>query len=439
MERGRSNPCQEKRYLKIKERSPVIEKKCLKLTLERMNPTRYWRRNMLNRMNDEIGELKEKLIHYRRDFHQHPELGLEETRTAGIVADRLEQLGLTVSRNIGQTGVVGLLEGGGPGKTLMLRADMDALPIQEENDVPYRSQNPGVMHACGHDGHTAILLTVAEVLSTHREEFPGRVKFVFQPGEEGFAGAKLMIEDGVLEDPLVDAAFGLHITTAMPVGVMATCDGPIMASMDSFTITLTGKAAHAAHADMGVDAIVMTSEVVSALQTLISREVSPTIPLVLHIGTIQGGTAFNVVAENVELKGTVRTFDEGFRASMPDRMNRLIGGVATAMKGSHQLDYKFGCPVLINDGGLTQLLKESIIEIIGNEGFIDLEPRMVSEDMAFFHQKVPGSYFYLGAANVEKGINTANHNPRFDFDENALVLGAQAMARVAWNFLSSSL
>jgi len=393
---------------------------------------------MLNRMSNEIGELKDKLIQYRRDFHQHPELGLEETRTAEIVADRLEQLGLAVSRNIGQTGVVGLMEGSGPGKTLMLRADMDALPIQEENDVPYRSQNPGVMHACGHDGHTAILLAVAEVLSMHRDEIPGRVKFVFQPGEEGFAGAKLMIEDGVLEDPSVDAAFGLHITTAMPVGMMATCDGPIMASMDSFTVQLTGKAAHAAQADLGVDAIVMSSEVISTLQTIISREVSPTIPLVLHIGTIQGGTAFNVVAENVKLRGTVRTFDEGFRASMPDRMNRLIGGVAEALQGSHQLDYKFGYPVLINDAALTRLVKDSIIEIVGNEGYIDFKPRMVSEDMAFFHQKVPGSYFYLGAANAEKSLNTPNHNPRFDFDEDALVLGAQAMARVTWNFLSSS-
>jgi len=389
-------------------------------------------------MNIEIDELKEKLVQFRRDFHQHPELGLEEARTAGIVADHLEQLGLSVSRNVGQTGVVGLLEGNGPGKTLMLRADMDALPIQEENDVSYRSQNPGVMHACGHDGHTAILLAVAEVLSAHRDEIPGRIKFVFQPGEEGFAGANLMIEDGVLDAPSVDAAFGLHITNNMPLGVIAACHGPVMASMDSFTITLTGKAAHAAQADLGVDAIVLSSEVVSTLQTLISREISPTIPLVLNIGTINGGAAFNVVAENVELKGTVRTFDEGFRASMPDRMNRLIGGVATAMRGSHHLDYNFGYPVLINDEALTRLVKDAIIEIVGNEGYLDFKPRMVSEDMAFFHQKVPGSYFYLGAANAEKGLNRPNHNPRFDFDEAALVLGAQAMTRVAWNFLSAN-
>jgi len=393
---------------------------------------------MQNRMSNEIGELKGKLIRLRRDFHQHPELGLEETRTARIVADRLEQMGLMVRRGVGRTGVVGLLEGNRPGKTLMLRADMDALPIQEENDVPYRSQNQGVMHACGHDGHTAILLAVAEVLSTYRDKIPGRVKFVFQPGEEGFAGARLMIEDGVLEHPMVDAAFGLHLTTVLPLGVMGACEGTMMASMDSFTIKLKGKGAHAAQADLGVDAIVMSSEVISTLQTLISREVSPTTPIVLHIGSIHGGTAFNVVAENVELQGTVRIFDEELRASMPDRMDRIIGGVASAMRGSHQLDYQFGYPVLINDEAMTRMVKDSIIEIVGREGYMNIQPRMASEDMAFFHQKVPGCFFYLGAANAEKGLSMPNHNPRFDFDEDALVLGTQAMTRVAWNFLSSN-
>ncbi len=392
---------------------------------------------MADQLSNKVVELKDTLVQFRRDFHQHPELGLEETRTARVVADRLEQLGLKVSRGVGKTGVVALLEGNRPGKTLMLRADMDALPIQEENDVSYRSQNPGVMHACGHDGHMAVLLGVAEVLSAFRDQIPGRVKFVFQPGEEGFAGARLMIEDGVLEHPAVDAAFGLHISTLWPLGVMGTCDGPMMASMDSFTIQLKGKGAHAAQPDLGVDAILMSNGVISALQTLISREVSPTNPLVLHIGSIHGGTAFNVVADSVELRGTVRTFDEELRASMPDRMNRLIEGVVTALRGTHQLDYQFGYPVLINDAAMARLVKDAIIEIVGPEGYVNIQPRMVSEDMAFFHQKVPGCYFYLGAANAEKGLNMPNHNARFDFDEDTLVLGAQAMTRAAWNFLST--
>jgi amidohydrolase len=219
---------------------------------------------------------------------------------------------------------------------------------------------------------------------------------------------------------------------------MGACEGTMMASMDSFTIKLKGKGAHAAQADLGVDAIVMSSEVISTLQTLISREVSPTTPIVLHIGSIHGGTAFNVVAENVELQGTVRIFDEELRASMPDRMDRIIGGVASAMRGSHQLDYQFGYPVLINDEIMTRMVKDSIIEIVGREGYMNIQPRMASEDMAFFHQKVPGCFFYLGAANAEKGLSMPNHNPRFDFDEDALVLGTQAMTRVAWNFLSSN-
>ena len=393
---------------------------------------------MQKHLSNKVVALKDKLIQLRRDFHQHPELGLEETRTALVVADHLEQMGLMVKRGVGRTGVVGLLEGNRPGKTLMLRADMDALPIQEENNISYRSQNPGVMHACGHDANMAVLLVVAEVLTAYRHKIRGRVKFVFQPGEEGFAGARLMIEDGVLEHPVVDAAFGLHLSTSLPLGVMGTCDGPMMASMDSFTIKVEGKGAHAAQADLGVDSILISSGVISALQTLISREVPPTTPLVLHIGSIHGGTAFNVVAESVELKGTVRTFDEELRASIPDRMNRLIEGVASAMRGTHQLDYQCGYPVLINDEAMTLIVKDSIIEIVGREGYMNIQPRMTSDDMAFFHQKVPGCYFYVGAANAEKGLTMPHHNARFDFDEAALVLGAQTMSWVAWKFLSSN-
>lgn len=393
---------------------------------------------MKDRIHEELAGLKDKLIQLRRDFHQHPELGLEETRTAEVVADHLRRMGLTVKTGVGRTGVVGLLQGKGPGKTLMLRADMDALPLEEENQVPYRSQSPGVMHACGHDGHMAILLAVAEVLSAHRHEIPGRIKFVFQPGEEGFAGARLMIEDGVLQEPAVDAALGLHLTNVLPLGLMAAGCGPVMASMDSFTIKLKGKGAHAAQANLGVDAVVMGSQVVGALQTLASREAPPTTPLVVHVGSVHAGSAFNIVAETAELKGTVRTFDETLRASMPERLNRLVGGIASAMRGSHELDYQFGYPALVNAESMTRLVEEAIVEIMGAQAYAKMPPRMASEDMAFFQQEVPGCFFFVGAANPKKGLDTPNHNPRFDFDEDALVLGAQAMARAAWNFLSAN-
>jgi len=393
--------------------------------------------NLLDGLRDEVSALNDDLVDLRREFHRHPELGLEEHRTAEVVAARLEQLGIPAATGVGKTGVVGLLEGGAPGPTLMLRADMDALPIQEENDVPYRSQNPGVMHACGHDGHMAILLTAAKVLNAHKSELPGRIKFVFQPGEEGFAGARLMIEDGVLAGPPVEAAFGLHLTTTLPVGVLAAGSGPMMASMDSFTLRIKGKGAHAALPNMGVDAIVISSSVVTTLQTLISKEVPPTTPLVLHIGTVNGGNAFNAVADRVELRGTVRTFDEELRASMPERMNRLIGGVVAAMRGSHELDYQFGYPALQNDEAMTRLVKQTVVGHLGSDAYTDIPPRMASEDMGFFLQKVPGCFFMLGAANPDRDMTYPNHNARFNFDEDALALGVRAMVAVAWNYLTS--
>ena len=394
--------------------------------------------DMPDLIREEVLNLNQEMITFRRDFHQHPELGMEERRTAQVIEDRLKDLGLKVTSRVGKTGVVGLLEGASPGKTVLLRADMDALPIQEENEVSYRSQNVGVMHACGHDGHMAILLTVARILSAHRQAFPGQIKFVFQPGEEGFGGARLMIEDGVLKDPPVGAAFALHLVTVLPVGYLATRPGPVMACMDSFTIKIKGKGGHAAKPEEGVDAILMTAQVISTLQSLISKEVSPTIPLIVHVGTIHGGSNFNVIAERVEMKGTVRTFDETLRASIPERMNRIIKGVTEALGGWYELDYDFGYPALVNDTTMTRRVNEVAAQVLGEERVIERPQVMSSEDFAFFLKEVPGCYFFVGAGNEKKGFHNPNHSAKFDFDEGALGVGAKVMAWLALTYLHST-
>ena len=390
---------------------------------------------MFDRLREEIIHLRQEMIDLRRNFHQHPELGMEEKRTAGVVANRLKGLGLEVRTEVGKTGVVGLLEGRGPGKTLLLRADMDALPIQEENNVPYRSRNKNVMHACGHDGHIAMLLTAAQVLSAHRKDFPGFVKFVFQPGEEGFGGARLMIEEGVLKDPPVNAALALHLINRLPLGILGLRGGPAMACMDDFTIHIKGKGGHAANPEEAVDAILMSAQVISALQSLVSKEVSPLTPLVVHVGTIHGGNAFNIVADKVQLRGTVRTHDETLRRSMPERMDRIVKGVTEALRGTHELDYQFGYPPVINDSAMNQLVATAAAKVAGVNGTTEVPAVMASDDMAFFLKEVPGSYFFIGAANAEKGLNKPLHNSMFDFDEEALVIGAETIARAALTYL----
>lgn len=390
---------------------------------------------MIKDLKNNVLKLKDEIISIRRDFHQNPELSMEEIRTAQVVAERLSSFGLQVATQVGKTGVVGLLEGAGPGKTLMLRADMDALPIKEKNEVPYRSRNDGVMHACGHDGHMACLLTVAKILSTHRHDFSGLIKFVFQPGEEGFAGAHKMIEDGVLENPPVDAALGLHINTGLPCGVIATRAGAAFACMDYFKYTIKGKGAHAARPEDGADTILMSVQLISALQSLTNKEISPIKPMLIHVGTIQGGDSFNVVAEETELKGTVRTYDESIRKSLPERMNRIGKGITEALRGSHKLEYEFKYPPLVNDKEITELVRLQAVSVVGIDGVMEAELFLGGEDMAFFLEQVPGCFFWLGAGNNEKGLNQPLHNARFDFDEDALMVGVEVMIRSALTYL----
>lgn len=393
---------------------------------------------MADTIHREVLDLKDGMIDLRRDFHQFPELAFKEERTSLTIARHLTELGLQVKTAVAETGVVGILEGKGPGRTLLLRADMDALPIQEQNEVSYRSKNKGRMHACAHDGHMAILLTAATILSGHRDAFSGQIKFVFQPGEEGYAGAREMISEGVMEEPKVDGAFGLHLLSSIPVGRVAIGSGPIMASMDSFTLEIEGKGGHAAMPEEAVDAILISSHVITSLQTLISKEVAPLTPLVVHVGTIHGGDAFNVVADRVELEGTVRTLDASLRDSMPGRMERITKSVTAAFRGTYKLDYRTGYPPVVNDGMMAQLVREATVPVVGEGGIIQLPPVMASDDMAFFLQEVPGCFFFVGAGNAESGMNQPHHNPLFDFDEHAMVNGAEILIRTALDYLKET-
>lgn len=385
-----------------------------------------------------ISGLKDEMVRLRRDFHRHPELGLQEKRTARVIADYLHNLGMEVFEGVGKTGVIGVLNAGSPGKTVMLRADMDALPIQELNDIEYRSVNDGVMHACGHDGHMAILLGAATVLSKMRDKLSGRVKFVFQPAEESLGGAGFMIADGVLDNPKVDAAFGLHLISLLPLGYIGWKSGPIMASMDAFTITIKGKGGHGAIPESGIDAILISASVITALQGLVTKEISPMSPVVINVGTIRGGDAPNVIAETVVLEGTVRTLDTNVQQTIPERMERIISGIAKSMGGSYELDYQSGYPATINDAAMTEIVHDIATQVVGENFALEVPSAMISEDMSFYLQKVPGSYFYVGAGNFDKGLCQPHHNARFDFDEQALVVGAKMMCNLAISYLGAA-
>jgi amidohydrolase len=389
---------------------------------------------------DAAFELGPQVVADRRYLHQHPELAFQEEQTARFVADRLRSLGIEPQTGVAKTGVVGLLQGRAPGKTVLLRADMDALPIEELNDVPYKSQAPGVMHACGHDAHTAMLLGVARLLSERQDQFAGTVKFVFQPAEEvPPGGAKPMIEAGVMENPHVDAAFGVHIGQDLPVGTIGVCTGPMNAASDGFVATIKGQGGHAARPHVAVDPIVIAAQCVIALQTLVSREVNPLREAVITIGAIQAGTVSNVIPEDATLRATVRTFDEEVRQHLAERIPALIKGIAVAMRGDADVAYRFGYPSLVNDAAMTDLVREVAREIVGPEKLIEREPGMGGEDMSYFLREVPGCFFRIGSRNPERGLIYGHHHPRFNVDdEAALPIGVAAVASVAMRYLNGA-
>jgi amidohydrolase len=383
----------------------------------------------------EVSGIYEEMVRLRRDFHAHPELGLKEKRTSGIIAEYLRGLGLEVETGMAKTGVVGLLAGESPGRTLMLRSDMDALPVQEKGDAPYRSMNKNVMHACGHDGHMANLLGTAAVLSRFRKGLKGQVKFVFQPAEEMPGGARLMVEEGVLENPKVDAAFGLHLVTALPLGYIGWTRGTMMAAMDTFNLRIRGKSGHSAMPEGSVDAILASARVISALQDLIIKDTTSPKAALVNVGTVNGGSAPNVVAEEVVLTGTVRTIDREVRAGFPAAMMRVMTEAAGDMKATFELDYEHGYPPVVNDPAMADFLADVIRKTPWGQGLIELPPVMGSEDMSFYLEKVPGCFIFLGAGNPERGLTAPLHSSSFDFDESALTIGATIFSRLALTFL----
>lgn len=362
----------------------------------------------------------------RRDFHRHPELGFQEHRTAGIVARTLRQWGLDVQEGVGKTGVVAWLKGEHPGPTVLVRADMDALPIQEENETDYASQNPGVMHACGHDAHTAMLLTVARILSAHPEVVHGTVKFVFQPAEEGMGGAERMIEDGVLEG--VDYALAMHVWNERPVGWLGIVPGPAMAAAERFHVRVIGKGGHAAHPDFTEDPVVTAAQVVSALQTVVSRHVDPLKAAVVSVTMLQAGTAFNIVPPEAHLEGTIRTFEPEVTREVEMRFRRIVHGVAQGMGCRAEITLDDLTPAVINDPEVTEVVRQTAADLFP-EAQIDTTHRtMGSEDMAFMMYDIPGCYFFVGSANAAKGLDAPHHHPRFDIDEDVLPIGVALMA-----------
>lgn len=371
----------------------------------------------------------------------HPELGFREIRTGGIVAKELEALGLEVTKGVGKTGVVSLLEGAKPGPVILLRFDMDALPIVEETGAEYASQNNGVMHACGHDGHTAIGLTVAKILQKHRDELAGTIKFCFQPSEEGFngeevGGNEMMIRDGVLEAPKVEKTLAMHLWNERPVGWVGVGKGPVMAGAELFTVKLTGKGGHGAAPHLTIDPIVAAAQIITALQSITARNIAPLQSAVVSVTTVHSGTAFNVIPQEAELTGTIRTFDPDVRKKVLGRFEQIVRGTAETMGCQVQIEVKRVTPAVINDDAISGKVQETARQLL-SDSTVDTSAytTMGAEDMAFMQEKVPGCYFFMGSNNKERHLDYGHHHPKFDFDEEALVRGAALMAAAAVDML----
>jgi hippurate hydrolase len=383
-------------------------------------------------LKEEVREgVGEKIVALRRDIHREPELGFDTEKTAGKVLAALDGLPLDIRTGIAENGVVATLKGGGDGPTVGLRADMDALPIREETGLPFASETDGKMHACGHDGHTSMLVGAAHALSGVRERVNGTVKFFFQPAEEGGGGGKVMVEEGVADD--VASIFALHLWPGLPFGKAATKAGPIMAAADAFEMTVRGAGGHGAMPHLAADAITMAAQIVTALQTVVSREVDPVEPAVLTVGEIGAGTAFNIIPETARLGGTVRTLNEDLRRKMPERIAHLARSVAQGMRGDAEIDYEFSYPVTMNDEGVARRALGVIGDLFGEENALELpNPSMGAEDFAFFLQKIPGAFIWLGVGEDVSGL----HTPTFAFDEEILPLGSALLTALALESLS---
>jgi len=394
---------------------------------------------MAGELADRAKQIQRKLVDIRRTIHKHPELAFEEKKTSELVVKTLRRVGLKVKSGVAKTGVVGLIEGRLPGPTVAIRADMDALNITEESDVPYRSTVDGKMHACGHDGHVAAAIGAAMLLEGRRFQLPGKVKFIFQPGEEKIpGGAKPMIEAGVLKRPKVEVIFSLHSDPMIPVGKIGVRDGPLMAAADDFDIIIHGEACHGARPNLGVDAIAVAAQVIGSLQNIASRRIDPLHPVVVSVGRIAGGQRANVVADRVELNGTFRTLDRRDHRRVRKMIREVAVGVARAGGARAEVELQQGYPVLVPDPGANEIVRGAAREVLGKDGVIELpEPVMGAEDFAYFLEQVPGTMFRLGVRNTKKGIIHPWHHPKFDLDEDALWIGAAILAGAVERWLEA--
>jgi len=391
------------------------------------------------KIRTDILELQPSIVQWRRDFHRFPELGFKEKRTSTAIAEKLTAWGIPHQTGIAQTGIVATITGKkrGTHKVLAIRADMDALPIQEENIVSYRSQIENMMHACGHDGHTAIALGTAKYLWEHRDDFSGTVKIIFQPAEEGPGGAKPMIEAGVLQNPTVDAIIGLHLWNNLPLGTVGVRSGALMAATEFFHCKITGRGGHGALPQQTIDSILVAAQVVNAIHTIVARNVSPLESAVISIGEFYAGSAVNVIADSARLSGTVRYFNPEVGMKVASRLEEVIAGVCAAHGATYDLQYHKLYPAVINDYAIAELVRsvaENVIET--PEGIVPECQTMGGEDMSFFLEAVPGCYFFLGSANPDKGLAYPHHHPRFNFDEAALATGVEIFVRCVERFLN---
>ncbi len=383
---------------------------------------------------DEAKKVNDWVVAIRREFHADPEKSMEEVRTSARVAKELKGMGIEVVR-IGETGVLGTLQGSAPGTVIALRADMDALSIQEQTGFDYSSKNPGLMHACGHDFHTAMLLGAAKILSGMREQLKGTVKFLFQPGEEVAKGAKSMVEGGVLDNPKVDMAFGMHVISDIPIGKSVLQDGGFMASGDNWECSIKGVTAHGSSPWQGIDAIVCASAIVQGLQTLVSRVNDARDPIVINVGTFHGGDRFNIIPSKVELTGMNRAFSVRAREGMPVWMEEVIKGICAAYRCTYEFTYHFSCAPLINDPEATAFAKESVAKVIGAENIIQIPRIMGSEDFSEYAIKVPSTFMVLGVGNPAKDCVYSQHSEHYKADEDCIPVGVASHVQMAADYL----
>jgi amidohydrolase len=391
----------------------------------------------LSRIRLAVRSLQPQLVEWRRQLHQKPELGFEEKITAEFIESKLQAWGIEHETGIAETGIVAIIKGTkfGTEKVLAIRADMDALPIREQNEVPYKSQHDGIMHACGHDGHTAIALGTAYYLQQHRDGFGGTVKIFFQPAEESPGGAKPMIEAGVLKNPEVDGIIGLHLWNNLPVGSVGIRSGPLMAAVECFDCTILGKGGHGAMPHQTVDSIVVGAQIINALQTIVARNVDPLDSAVVTVGEFHGGTKRNVIADTARISATVRYFNPAYKGFFMERVEQTIAGICQSQGASYDFNYWSHYPPVINHPEMTELVRKQAQDVVETPMGVVLECQtMGGEDMSFFLEEVPGCYFFLGSANPAKDLAYPHHHPRFDFDETALAMGVEIFVRCVEKF-----